>query len=264
VTLGSGEEAVIKTGVPVLSFLDALAIGEVLPIGGEQGWGDLSLGIKYELIRFVPSRLVGPGAALQAADASAVGLSLEVFARLPTGTVPKGRYLFQSLGSGTLDLGVALDFEVELERNTALGAGYLVVAELDGGRRQPASRLDSRKVVPGKTLPFSRSGVEQQVAVHLTYGLEGLLQELRSASLIAGYQSRTLRSETLGSASNQLRRGSSLQTISLTSSIDKVVAIGAGALWLELAYPLYGSGEDVFLSPWSMTLGVALTMGQVQ
>ena len=254
--IGAGEVLSIKPGVPIEEALEATAIGEVRPPEGWRGPGDLEVALTYEWVRYAPLREVelnaGPGLV-----PSPFGLSITLFGTAPTARPLPWSRIEDNPGGGNIDAGISLAANFELERHTSLGVSYSVVSEVKEGRRKQPSRLDGRRTLSLPSVRYSKDGIGQRAAVDMSYFMEGVAPVLRPFALGFGYAVDMRRSEVLGQ--QQVRSGASLHTATGSARFAPPSSELSFEVEGRFDYPLFGSGEIVFLAPWSATLGLTLS-----
>lgn len=255
VDLGSDESVTLQPGVPIDLVLDAVAVGEMLPVPGWTGPGDVEVGFKYEWARFLPQR-VRDSNPQSFESPSPWGLAVEVLGVLPTAEARAWSRTEDTPGAGTIDMGAALATDIELERNTTLAARYAAMFEVSKGRRARPSRLDGRKTLGGPRSSFRRLGLGQSAVLDLNYAMEGLTSVLRPLAARLSYGVDIIRAEHLGQL--QVRSEYHVQTVSGELRFFSAAATWPVSLAASLETPIFGSGEFIFLAPWR--LGVSFEM----
>lgn len=237
VILKPGDQVIFRNGVPLLTYIDSIAVNGARPENGETGFGDLQLAFKY---RFLDA-MVAEG------DEIPIGLALTLYSRFPTGEHPNPPRSKRAQGEGVTRAGIVGAFDFLLTPATLVSISSDVSLPLGTANKRESRFSDGRRYTTHSKTAHKEESVLQTHQVGFEFALGGLLEPLEPASINGSLniqQAPELRVKDRIIEESYVRQSLQIGTRVQLSDYGLPLVFG-----LQLTQPLVQTGADSPLVP---------------
>lgn len=234
IPLPNGEKVSVKAGTKITAAVDDLITNAVTPADGETGLGDIEMGVLYDLNLTTPVKV-------------SVGLGL----RVPTGKFANVATASQRpTGRGTLDLGLRVNFDVDITPGVIVSWQHQSEQMLQKGEYSISGIVDNTKTT--KKEDFSRIGVRNLGFFKAMWGMGNISERLSPFGLYTQYKYDFDAAKKYGDADAGPR--SQMASVLTGFVMDGLAYQFPAQLELEYEVPLSGRNQSIATSMLAINL----------